>query len=272
MKKFIFLLLFALATSWPVPARADNANPPKIISVEQITTGPYSVGDIVTFKVGYEGGNPGIQSISISVNCVKNLGSIGIDSGDSISWRDGEQLTSKSGNGLISGYVVPCRQSELSPSRVIITDKTRLQDVWDYYKISTQASLKFVINKSDLLPTPVGEIKPPNKLPDEVDLGLTSKITVNQSFDLPRLTKAGSPLFYRVIGRKNCQIDWDTFLGDLGGRLTATSVGMCVIRVGNRPSEKYENPSFKTDKVIKPSKSSMVTLNFNVVKSGKNKR
>lgn len=265
MKKFSFLLVISLLLGSVTPVHADNANPPKIISVEQITSGPYSVGDIVTFKVGYEGGNPGIQNITIALKCVKNIGSIG----DWISWEDGEKLTSKSGNGLISGYVVPCQQSESFPWRVTITDKTQLRDVWDLIKLESQPSLKFIINKSDLLPTPVGEIKPANKLPDEVDLGFPSKIRVNQSFNLPRLTRAGAPLFYGVMTKKNCQINWDTFLGDLGGKLTTTSAGICAIRIFNQPSDKYENPSIKTDKLIKPSKSSSVIVNLSVIKSTK---
>ena len=118
------------------PAKADNANPPRITSVEQVTTGPYSVGDIVTFKVGYEGGNPGIQEIKIAIRCIRNAGSLaGGPELNWISWRDGEKLTSKSGSGLISGYVIPCLQSELFPHQVTITDKTRLQSVWDYAKL-----------------------------------------------------------------------------------------------------------------------------------------
>jgi len=268
MKKLSFLILISLLLGLQAPAEADNANPPKIISIEQVTKGPYSVGDIVTFKVNYTGGFPGIESIKIGVRCLNNNHSIEGTLNSEIGWVNTEKNNSFSGNGLVSGYVLPCNETEVQPGGVTITDQTRLTARLPWEELKQISNLKLQINKSDLLPFPVGEIKPP-KVPDEVDLGLPSKIGLNQSFNLPRTTKAGSPLFYRVMSRKNCQIEWDTFLGDLGGKLTATSVGICTIRIGNWKSDKYENPSFKTDKIIKPSKSSMVMLNFNVVKSGK---
>ena len=71
------------------------------------------------------------------------------------------------------------------------------------------------------------------------------------------------------MSRKNCQIDWDTFLGDLGGKLTASAAGICTIRISSQPSDKYENPLIKTDKLFKPTKSSSVIVNLNVIKSTK---
>ena len=63
---FIILLCAALIPiSLSTKSFADNANPPKIISVEQITKGPYKIGDIVSFKINYTGGNPGINSIAV---------------------------------------------------------------------------------------------------------------------------------------------------------------------------------------------------------------
>ena len=65
----VTLLAFFTVASFsiylPTPTYADNANPPKIVSVDQITTGPYAVGDLVSFRVNYTGGNPGIKLISI---------------------------------------------------------------------------------------------------------------------------------------------------------------------------------------------------------------
>lgn len=68
LPRFLILALFTAASFsiyLPTPTYADNANPPKIISVDQITTGPYRVGDLVSFRVNYTGGNPGIKLISI---------------------------------------------------------------------------------------------------------------------------------------------------------------------------------------------------------------
>jgi hypothetical protein len=65
------VLLLLISPTTP-PASADNSNPPKIVSVDQVTKGPYAIGDIVTFKVNYAGGNPGIKSIEISGAGSKN--------------------------------------------------------------------------------------------------------------------------------------------------------------------------------------------------------
>ena len=270
--KIILLSSFLVVGLFNTPAKADNANPPRITSVEQVTTGPYSVGDIVTFKVGYEGGNPGIQDISIRIRCIKNEGSIkggNADFIDWIRWNDGEKLTNNSGNGLISGYVSPCPQSEHYPFEVKITDKTRLQNFWDYAKLESQPSLKFSINKSDLLPTPVGEVKP-IKMKDTVSIKNIPKTPVaGKTYQLPRLTDNGAPLIWRSGG--SCSISWDTFWGDLGGNLFLKSTGVCILRYGSGGSDKYEQPTVYTNnKTISPSKNgSTVPFNFLISKAKK---
>lgn len=252
-------------------ANADNANPPKITLVQQITSGPYSVGDIVTFKVGYEGGYPGIASIRIGVPCIQNGNGLAGVVNSWIGWSKRDKNNSYSGNGLVSGYVIPCTLSEVQPSYVEIQDETNLKASLTWEELRLNSSLKLEINKSDLLPTPIGEIKP-TKIPDEVTLGVSSKLGLNQVFALPRLTKSGVPLFFRTMNKKVCEVDWETFPGDLGGNLRTLSPGICPIRVVVSASDKYENPKIRTDKIINPSKSSIYVINLNVVKSSDKKR
>jgi len=270
--KFLSLVLVSLLQlSTFSAAIADNANPPKITSVQQITSGPYSVGDIVTFKVGYEGGYPGLTEIIIGLSCVYNGYSLLGNINSYIGWGKRDKTTSYTGNGLVSGYVAPCQQSEVQPSFIQITDETGLRANLNWEELKLNSSLKLQINKSDLLPTPIGEIKP-TKIPDEVTLGVSSKLGLNQVFALPRLTISGAPLFFRTMTKKVCEIDWETFQGDLGGNLRTLSPGICAIRVGVSPSDKYENPTIRTDKIIKPNKSSSIILNFTVSKTSKSKR
>ena len=271
VKLFTMALVLFLPLSTLSTANADNANPPKITSVQQITSGPYSVGDIVTFKVGYEGGYPGLTEIRIVLGCVYNSHSLGGNINNYIGWGKREKTTSYNGNGLVSGYVAPCQQSEVQPSFIQITDETGLRANLNWEELKLNSSLKLQINKSDLLPTPIGEIKP-TKIPDEVTLGVSSKLGLNQVFALPRLTKSGAPLSFRTMTKRVCEIDWETFQGDLGGNLRTLSPGICAIRVGASPSDKYENPTIRTDKIIKPSKSGIVILNFTVSKTSKSKR
>jgi hypothetical protein len=271
----IKLLSLALALLLPLStlstANADNANPPKITSVQQITSGPYSVGDIVTFKVGYEGGYPGIAAIRIVVGCLNNTDSVAGANNSQIGWSKREKTTAYTGNGLVSGYVIPCPLTETYPSRVEIQDETGLRAILNWEELKLNSNLRLQINKSDLLPTPIGEIKP-TKIPDEVTLGVPSKVGLNQVYALPRLTKSGAPLFFRTMNKRVCEIGWETFQGDLGGNLRTLSPGICAIRVSVSSSDKYENPTIRTDKIIKPSKSSSTVLNFTVSKTSKSKR
>jgi len=266
--KIILLSLFLVVGLFNTPAKADNANPPRITSVEQVTTGPYSVGDIVTFKVGYEGGNPGIQEITIAIRCIRNSGSLqGGPELNWISWSDGEKLTSKSGSGLISGYVIPCQQSDLFPYRVTITDKTRLQNVWNNIELESQPSLKFNINKSDLLPTPVGEVKP-IKIKDTVSIKNIPKTPLSGStYKLPRLTDNGAPLFWGLFLGSSavCSVTWDTFLGDLGGNLNIKGPGICSLRFVSSAGDKYEPPTVYTNNgIIYPLKNGSSSNRFNI--------
>lgn len=266
----VFLASVLVVGFFSNPAKADNANPPRITSVEQVTTGPYSVGDIVTFKVGYEGGNPGIQEIKIAIRCIRNAGSLqGGPELNWISWSDGEKITDKSGGGLISGAVIPCELGELFPHQVTIMDKTRLQSIWDRVKLESQPSLKFSINKSDLLPTPVGEVKP-IKIKDIVSIKNIPKTPLpGSTYKLPRFTDNGAPLVWR--GSAGCSVTWDTFLGDLGGNLNIKGPGICSLRFGSGGGDKYEQPTLYTNKgIISPSKNgSTVPFNFLIGKAKK---
>lgn len=104
------------------PSYADNANPPIVRFLEEITTGPYSVGDIITFKVTYEGGNPGIKSIKISsVNNSQTCVGRGIPADNfdgqtlralqTLAWSNKSVVKKNSNNyELISGFILPCRK------------------------------------------------------------------------------------------------------------------------------------------------------------------
>ncbi len=272
-KLLILALVSTLQSSILDVANADNANPPKIVSVEQVTKGPYSRGDIVTFKVNYTGGFPGIERITISILCVNNSHSAAGSWTSQIGWTKKEKVTASSGNGLISGYITSCfldgkHIREVQPTMVSITDETGLSSTLNNEELMQNTSLKLQVNQSDLVPTPVGEIKP-QKIPDEVVLGVPSKLRLNQIFSLPRLSKSGVPIMFRTNSKKVCDIDWDTFEGDLGGKLRTIAPGVCLIRMLVSPNDKYGNPTVRTDRVIKPSKSGVLGLNFTVSKNSK---
>jgi hypothetical protein len=98
---------------------ADNANPPKLVLVEQVTKGPYSIGEIVTFKISYTGGNPGIRSITIrgagsNETCLAsgtNLQNNGSD-GYELVWNKDKNAKHTFLDPIeVSAIVVPCKRT-----------------------------------------------------------------------------------------------------------------------------------------------------------------
>lgn len=53
-KAKIILIISVLVVGFlGTPAKADNANPPIVQSLEEVTSGPYSVGDVKLFSPIY---------------------------------------------------------------------------------------------------------------------------------------------------------------------------------------------------------------------------
>ena len=253
---FIILLCAALIPiSLSTKSFADNANPPKIISVEQITKGPYKIGDIVSFKINYTGGNPGINSIAVRAS---SNGACLTQSSNSfelpqlrqvlglalIEWRKGQSIESDfSNNKVVSGFAVPCPGGGFGPS-VMISDETGLsQDVGTFSEIDL-SNLNFATIGSDLI-TPVGEIKP-LKIKDGVSIrNIPKNPRAGSKYELPRLSGGGVPIGWRARG--NCLIEYKTFTGDLGGTLKFTKSGRCELGPTAMLNDKYFFPKFSAN-------------------------
>lgn len=237
------------------PAKADNANPPIVQSLEEVTSGPYSVGDIITFKVTYGGGNPGLKSIIISgVNnsqsCVgqgipfENLDGETLRRLLTLSWSNGSMLKKNSNNyELVSGFILPCRKVSNSSNgaNVLIEDETGLQNSKFFpYTLTTV---------SDDLFTPVGEIKPA-KIPDQISIrNIPKNPKKKTTYKLPRLTKGGVPVRWDVPAGQNnpresvCSIQ-RSFEGDLGGTLKFKKSGRCILNAWPQLTDKFAYPTY----------------------------
>ena len=257
----VTLLAFFTVASFsiylPTPTYADNANPPKIVSVDQITTGPYAVGDLVSFRVNYTGGNPGIKLISIrgagSNNaCVVQSTSffalsdlaILIPNSD-INWEKGKSIESTFSNSkVVSGFVVPCISSQRFQRSVTIIDETDLRDELGGIMGPKLPTLDFEVKPTDWI-TPVGEIKP-IKIADSVSIKNIPKTPkVNSKYELPRITKGGVPISWRVNG--NCSIEYKTFLGDIGGTLKFNKSGQCELLPSVMVTDKFKVPKYSAN-------------------------
>jgi hypothetical protein len=253
--KIIILSSFLVVGFLVSPSYADNANPPVVKSLEEVTTGPYSVGDIITFKVTYEGGNPGIKLIKISgVNnsqtCVgqgippDNFDGQTVRSLSVLAWNNKSALKKNSNNyELVSGFVLPCRKVSNSSTGaiVLIEDETGLQN-------SKFFSFTLTTISDDLF-TPVGEIKP-IKIADQISIkNIPKSPKKNSVYKLPRLTQGGVPIFWFVPAGKNnpresvCSIE-KTFDGDLGGSLKFKKSGSCILNAWPQLTDKFEYPTY----------------------------
>jgi hypothetical protein len=253
--KIITLSSFLVVGFLVSPSYADNANPPVVKSLEEVTTGPYSVGDIITFKVTYEGGNPGIKLIKISgVNnsqtCVgqgippDNFDGQTVRSLSVLAWNNKSALKKNSNNyELVSGFVLPCRKVSNSSTGaiVLIEDETGLQN-------SKFFSFTLTTISDDLF-TPVGEIKP-IKIADQISIkNIPKSPKKNSVYKLPRLTQGGVPIFWFVPAGKNnpresvCSIE-KTFDGDLGGSLKFKKSGSCILNAWPQLTDKFVYPTY----------------------------
>jgi hypothetical protein len=250
------LIIFSFTFFGVATAQADNTNPPKILSVEQITSGPYEVGDIVSFKVNYTGGNPGIKLIEISgagsdTSCVSQSANLlaisklySVLAVANLNWEKGKSLeTGVSNNRVVSGFVIPCIGR--SPRSVTITDETELRDsISDFSAQFTGGNLSPLDIEAvpTALITPVGEIKP-IKINDSVSIkNIPKSPRVGSKYELPRITQGGAPIFWQVNG--NCSIDYKTFKGDIGGTLKFMKPGRCELLPSAMVNDKLKLPKY----------------------------
>jgi len=251
-------LLICLVTPTIPAAIADNANPPKIISVEQVTKGPYTIGDIVTFKVNYAGGNPGIKSIEISgagskntcisqsANLIGKAGLVSLFPLASVKWEKGKSVnTAYSSSSLVSGFVIPCLNNR-ELWEVSILDETGLTDSisWDPFSPTKPTSLIVESIPTDFN-TPIGEIKP-KKIGDKVSIKNIPKAPkVGSKYELPRVTQGGLPIYWSAGG--GCVIEYKTFLIDIGGTLKFTKPLTCNLRSEVLINDKFNSPQYSAN-------------------------
>ena len=176
-------------------AAGDSANPPRIISVTQLSTGPYKPGDVLTVRVNYTGGNPGLNSITVEARQL-------FPASTSMKWSTDRLIngilpyttfglkqrirpSSKYGNGIVSRVLSGCSSDNYIYSATI-TDLTRLGDekvTWKERKVfQLVGNIDYQIVSDFCIP--VGQVLPP-RIPDEVDLstlGANLEYSSNKEF------------------------------------------------------------------------------------------
>ncbi len=260
MRKIVILCLLALVPVAQVDtATGDTANPPVITSVTQVSSGPYKPGDVLTVRVNYTGGNPGLSSISVAarnlfpasteMNWSTNKLNNGVLEYTAFGLKQRIRPSNKYGNGIVSRVLTGCTSDQYIYSAKI-TDQTRLGDekiTWkeqNIFRLLGNLDYKIV---SDFC-IPVGQVLPP-KIADEIDLShlgtnLEHSSKKQFSYILPRTSKYGQPIIWSSDGA--CMVEVD-FPEDVGGTLVTEKTGDCRLSVYmETPTDKYESPKINS--------------------------
>jgi hypothetical protein len=219
-------------------ANADNANPPKILDLIQVTQGPYKPGDLVTYKIIFSGGDPGLKSGDISF---PNVGDY--------DFRESRPVNDIFGNGLISFALPAIQPGAYGPIRARIQDKTDLNSkFWYAPSLLSVGPLSFIVSDYIFKPIKKGEIIPSSLLTHTLDLQMIPKNPkIGDMFELPNYSSVVAPIYYRVSGDSSsiCKVISKYEYPHLpGGQLQILNNGLCNISVradlGVRPT--YSQP------------------------------
>ena len=239
--RFKVALLSAVVLLGLIPSTvsASTVNPPVIISVTQLTSGPYKPGDVITFKVIVSGGEPGIKSAAIGGGCLK-----GVNLNNNLFWDEKTaEVKGFISQELFTTVITGECENGVKTLGASVTDKTGITVVLN------DAS-KYQVSGAYLIP--VGEVRP-TKSSDAIDLNYIPvpefDLKKIQSWTLPKVTKAGVPIFWSVSPQsKGCKLD-KRFPTDIGGTLTLIGRGLCILsrpETNDNTNMYFEAPTVST--------------------------
>jgi hypothetical protein len=263
--KTVVIATLLVAGFLGTPAKADNANPPKILDLIQVTQGPYKPGDLVTYKIIFSGGDPGLKSGDISF---PNVGDY--------DFRESRPVNDIFGNGLISFALPAIQPGAYGPIRARIQDKTDLNSKFWYAQTQLAVGpLSFIVSDYIFKPIKKGEIIPSSLLTHTLDLQMIPKNPkIGDMFELPNYSSVVAPIYYRVSGDSSsiCKVISKYEYPHLpGGQLQILNNGLCKLSVsadvGGRAS--YSQPEIIS---LAPRQGSLLTLQVGVEKISNSKK
>ena len=236
-------ILVILAFSNLSIAEADTANPPKIGSVVQITSGPYKPGDVIVFDVNITGGNPAIKFVSVNGECLSSYNRWG--NSKYLNWKFTDFNPNYYAVNRISATIqANCVSGLHSLTSIEVIDATDLSaSAFGGAFGGISGAFKYeVINGQLIAP---GSIRPEPKS-DSVDLSMiptTIEFSGSTlSIKLPRLSLGGNNLGWTGNPASDaatiCRIRRE-FPGDNGYSLEITGPGNCNLQVGTSATHLY---------------------------------
>lgn len=275
-----FLLSILLRGNYLLDAKAETLNFARVISIEQMSKGPYAIGDIVTLKITYTSNVDAIRSGTIygvrsPESCLMaGVGGIGnLDAHlQNSKWNavffDTNSLVDSSPfisagtfKALINGIVLPCAFAKNDPLISLADTKGKFfyaneKEQWfndDITKTNVVNpglgdlvnQLKFSTKPNDLFVSQ-GEPKP-IKIDDHIDLkNVPKNPKLKKSYLLPKFTKGGAPISWEANSTV-CTVEKKPFKEGLGGTLKIKAAGNCKLNYSVMITDKFNSPSINAN-------------------------
>lgn len=275
-----FVLFILLHGSYLLDAKAEPSNFASVISIEQVSKGPYSIGEIVTLKITFTSNVDAIRSGTIygarspeaclmaGANTEGNLaGNLKNERWNAVYFDTNSLInaspfiTAGTFTALINGIVLPCAFAKSNPLISLADTKGKLfyADEWGqyYYDDVTKTNvtnpglgnlvnqLKFSTKPSDLFVSP-GELKP-TKIDDQINLkNIPKNPKLKKSYILPKFTNGGAPILWEA-GSNVCTVEKEPFKYGFGGTLKIKALGNCKLNSSVMITDKFNLPSINAN-------------------------
>ena len=246
MKKRLWGLVAIFFCLSVIPASADNANPPKFLSIKVANQkAAYVPGDEITFEIEYSGGYPGIKSVEFSPRPTKGGTCIGIN--NYLYWNETQSRKYPNSNvGPISDRIIrlvgtvssDCASGEntFGASWFSMVDKTDLAAQGFITPPSINVKDGKYIPPGTILGNPQQSLVDLKTLQDDYVID-DSKPTIVQ---LPKTNSDGILIQYSATWEPVCRIITDS--SSYGYQLSLEKKGVCeVLAQTNLTRSQYSN-------------------------------
>jgi hypothetical protein len=275
-----FVLSILLQGSYLLDAKAETSNIARVISIEQVSKGPYAIGDIVTLKINFTSNVDAIRNgiiygvrspeacLMAGANTQGNLAGNSQNERWNAVYFDTNSLIDPSPyisagtfTALVNGIVLPCAFAKNSPLISLTDTKGKIFSADEYghyfYDDVTKTNvvtpglgdlvnqLKFITKPSDLFVSQ-GEPKP-TKIDDQINLkNIPKNPKLKKSYTLPKFTNGGAPILWDANSTV-CSVEKKPFKYSFGGTLKIKALGNCKLNSSVMITDKFNLPGINAN-------------------------
>jgi hypothetical protein len=216
-------MLILLSFGSPSTSFADNANPPKLESVTQMTQGPYKPGDLIQFELKISGGAPQLSDSGItgSSDCFINPGNPNPP--------QGSQFDPKYWSITIRTFIISsaCPNGVNNIQSITVSDVTGLNDLVVWSANNKPSSWQFEVANKYRQPRgvvqPIFDVSQDKVILSKFSNAGSDRTTVNKislnagsiAIELPKLTELGLVIRWEAGSNSSgCRFIEQRFPGD----------------------------------------------------------